>query len=229
MNKKFKFSDQPITAKITYSVVVAILAISAIVVGMVSVGQKNKDNTPTDKNPPIVDQTPSDTEGDDKGNQNEDDNKEPETPAPTVYYSPVSSGSIMKGHSTEVPVFSQTLGDWRVHTGIDISAEIGSDVLAVAGGTVTEVRSDHFFGRTIEVTHDGGIVSVYSNLSNDGITVKVGDKVTAGEKLGVVGDTSLTELADESHLHFEIKVSGTSVNPLDYIDPDSQKNSLGVK
>jgi murein DD-endopeptidase MepM/ murein hydrolase activator NlpD len=225
MDKKFKFSDQPITAKITYSVVVAILAISAIVVGMVSVGQANKDKTPTDDtNPPITDQTPSDTEGEGDG-----ENKKPETPAPTVYYSPVANGSIMKGHSIEVPVFSQTLGDFRVHTGIDIAAELGADVLAVAGGTVTQVRSDRFFGKTVEITHDGGIVSVYSNLSNDGVTVNVGDTVKAGDKLGVVGDTSMTELADESHLHFEIMVSGVSVNPLDYIKKDDQKNKLGVK
>lgn len=223
MDKKFKFSDQPITAKITYSVVVAILAISAIVVGMVSAGQANKDNTPTDENPPIVDETPDGTGG--EGNEN----PEPEKPAPTIYYSPVASGSIMKGHSTEVPVFSQTLGDWRVHTGIDIAAELGSDVLAVAGGTVTAVKSDHFFGKTVEVTHDGGIVSVYSNLSNDGVAVKVGDTVKAGDKLGVVGDTSLTELADESHLHFEIMVSGVSVNPLDYIDEEDRKNKLGAE
>lgn len=223
MDKKFKFSDQPITAKITYSVVVAILAISAIVVGMVSAGQANKDNTPTDENPPIVDETPDGTGG--EGNET----PEPEKPAPTIYYSPVASGNIMKGHSTEVPVFSQTLGDWRVHTGIDIAAELGSDVLAVAGGTVTAVKSDHFFGKTVEVTHDGGIVSVYSNLSNDGVAVKVGDTVKAGDKLGVVGDTSLTELADESHLHFEIMVSGVSVNPLDYIDEEDRKNKLGAE
>ena len=220
MDKKFKFSEQPISAKITYSVVVAILAISAIVVGMVSVGQANKDKTPTDENPPIVDETPDGTDG---------ENKEPATPAPTIYYSPVASGSIMKGHSTEVPVFSQTLGDWRVHTGLDIAAELGTDVLCVAGGTVTAVRSDHFFGKTVEVTHDGGIVSVYSNLANDGVSVNVGDTVKAGDKLGVVGDTSLTELADESHLHFEIMVSGVSVNPLDYIDEEDRKNKLGVE
>ena len=229
MDKKFKFSDQPLTAKITYSVVIAILTITAIVVGMVSASNKNKDKTPADdENPPIVDETPSDTEKEDStGKENEKD-PEAQEPQPLVFYAPVS-GSIMKGHSVETPVFSQTLGDWRVHTGIDIAAEIGSDVKAVAGGTVSAIRNDHFIGKTVEVTHDGGIVSVYSNLSNDGITVKVGDTVAAGDKLGVVGDTSLTELADESHLHFEILVSGTSVNPLDYISEESKKNDLGIE
>jgi murein DD-endopeptidase MepM/ murein hydrolase activator NlpD len=226
MDKKFKFSDQPITAKITYTVVVAILAISAIVVGMVSAGQANKDPIPSiDENLPVVDNTQKEEEENTAPPENE---KEDEKPAALVFTSP-TKGSVAKGHSVDTPVFSQTLGDWRVHTGIDISAELGSDVIAVAGGTVTAIRNDHFFGKTIEITHDGGIISVYSNLSNDGISVKVGDKVNAGAKIGTVGDTSLTELADEAHLHFEIFVSGVSVNPLDYISEESKKTDLGIE
>ena len=134
-------------------------------------------------------------------------------------------GSIVKEHSTEVPVFSTTLNEWRVHTGIDISADVGSEVYAVCDGTVTAVFAHPFHGRTVEITHSAGIVSVYSNLSADGITVNVGDTVSTGDKIGTVGDTSLTELADEPHLHFEMKVNGVSVNPLDYISEDSEKPS----
>ena len=52
--------------------------------------------------------------------------------------------------------------------------------------------------------------------------------VSAGAKIGLVGDTSLSELADEGHLHFAVKVNGVSVNPLDYISEESQKASLGI-
>lgn len=226
MDKKIKFSDQPISAKITYSVVIAILTISAIVVAMVSSSSANKEPLPDDNTPPVVNETPEESEKEEaNGGESEIPKEEPEAIAFTA---PVS-GSIMKSHSVETPVFSQTLGDWRVHTGIDIAAEIGADVKAVAGGKVTAVRNDHFMGKTVEVTHNGGIVSVYSNLSNDGLTVKVGDTVSAGDKLGVVGDTSLTELADESHLHFEILVSGVSVNPLDYISDESKAADLGIE
>ena len=228
MDKKFKFSDQPITAKITYSVVIAILTLTAIIVGMLSASNANKEQTPDDEAPPVVNETPEENEKEDQAQKEEEKNPEEEKPSSTLFSAPVS-GSIMKSHSVETPVFSQTLGDYRVHTGIDIAAEIGAAVKAVAGGTVTAVRSDHFMGKTVEVTHDGGIVSVYSNLSNDGIAVKVGDTVSAGDTLGVVGDTSLTELADESHLHFEILVSGASVNPLDYISDESKKNDFGLE
>lgn len=224
MNKKIKFSDQPISAKITYSVVIAILTISAIVVAMVSSSSANKEPLPDDNTPPVVNETPEESEKEEaNGGESEIPKEEPEA----IAFTAPTSGSIMKSHSVETPVFSQTLGDWRVHTGIDIAAEIGADVKAVAGGTVTAVRNDHFMGKTVEVTHDGGIVSVYSNLASE-VAVKVGDAVNAGDKLGTVGDTSLTELADESHLHFEILVSGVSVNPLDYISDQSKSEDLGV-
>lgn len=231
MDKKFKFSEQPISAKITYAVVVAMLLISAIVVGLVSASQANKDTDPDTNDPPLADNTDNGENNDGNSTDEGEENggNQGEEQKPTVYYSPVSSGSIAKSHSTTTPVFSETLREWRVHTGIDIAAEAGADVLAVAGGTVSKIRNDRFLGRTIEITHDGGIISVYSNLSSEGITVSVGDTVKAGDKIGVIGDTSMTELADESHLHFEIMVSGASVNPLDYIEPDSQKSSLGVK
>ena len=71
-------------------------------------------------------------------------------------------------------------------------------------------------------------MSVYSNLSNTGIAVKEGEIVASGSKIGLVGDTSLSELADESHLHFAVKVNGVSVNPLDYISEASKQASLGI-
>ena len=50
----------------------------------------------------------------------------------------------------------------------------------------------------------------------------------ARAKIGVIGDTSLSELADEPHLHFEVKVGDVSVNPLDYISEESKSASLGI-
>ncbi len=223
MDKKIKFSEQPTRVKIIYAVVVAVLCITAIVVGIVGVAAR-KDNTPSDNTPPA-------NEGENSGEQNPDDGgsegEENTPPAKVTYVSPLV-GSIAKGHSSEVPVFSTTLNEWRIHTGIDISAEEGSEVYAVCDGTVSAVYAHPLHGRTVEVTHSGGIISVYSNLSAEGLKVNVGDSVASGALIGVVGDTSLTELCDEPHLHFEMKVNGVSVNPLDYISEESKKASLGV-
>ncbi len=216
MDKKVKFSEQPTKVKVIYGAVVAVLCLTAIIIGIVSVAS-GKNKTPLPDNPPV-------DGGEGEGNENGDGEGDGEK---LTFVSP-TIGTVAKGHSLEVPVFSTTLGDWRVHTGIDISAEEGTEVFAAADGTVSRVYSDPYHGKTVEITHEGGIVSRYSNLSLDGIAVNVGDEVASGAKIGKIGDTSLSELADEPHLHFEIRVEGAAVNPLDYISDEAKKDSLGL-
>lgn len=225
MDKQIKFSDQPKRVKIIYASVIAVLCITAVVIGIVS--SANKNNKAPDDDPvvnlPNIDEEESNKVENEIPNENEEENK----PQKLTFVSPVV-GEVTKGHSLEIPVFSSTLQEWRVHTGIDISANEGSEVFASADGTVSRVYSDPFLGKTVEITHSGGIVSTYSNLAATDIAVKEGDTVKSGALIGLVGDTSLSELADEAHLHFSIKVNGVSVNPLDYISDDSKKASLGI-
>lgn len=220
MDKKFKFSEQPAKAKIVYGIVAGVLCVTAIIVGIVAAANRKDEIPNEDTNPPIsdgnTDQTPSD-------NPNEEDEKKPEKlsfVSPTV-------GEISESHSSEIPVFSDTLGEWRLHTGIDITADEGTEVYATERGTVSRVYSDPLLGKTVEVTHDGGIVTRYSNLASE-VSVKEGDSVASGALIGVIGDTSISELAEEPHLHFEMLVNGVSVNPLDYISEESKEASLGI-
>ena len=225
MDKKFSFSDQPTKVKIIYGAVIAVLCISALVVGIVSVASRKQQTPPvTDNTPPSSDTTQppvSDTENDIIPTP------EPEKPRRTSFVAPLV-GVVAKGHSLEVPVFSATLNEWRVHTGIDIAAEEGAEVYAGADGTVTRVYYDNYYGNSVEITHPDGIISVYSNLDSETVNVKEGDAVSVGARLGKIGDSSLTELADEAHLHFSVKVNGVNVNPLDYITDESKLASLGI-
>lgn len=226
MEKKFRISDQPRRVKIIYAAVIGVLCVTAVVIGIVSAASRRND-TPDD---PIANQPPVDEgKGDGSGeNESPDDGGEDEKkPEKLSFVSPVV-GEVTKHHSIDTPVFSNTLNEWRVHTGIDISADEGSEVYASADGVVSKVYSDPFLGRTVEITHEGGIVSVYANLAADNIAVKEGDEVKSGAAIGQIGDTSLSELADEAHLHFGIKVNGVSVNPLDYISESSKQASLGI-
>ena len=225
MDKKIKFSDQPKKVKIIYASVIAVLCITATVVGIAS-SVKNDEPTadePTVNLPPVTEEPSGDSKPDTPDGEKEEEKK----PEKLTFVSPVV-GKVTKGHSLDTPVFSDTLQEWRVHTGIDISADEGSKVYASAKGVVSKVYSDPFLGRTVEITHEGGIVSVYSNLNSSDVAVKEGDSVSSGALIGSVGDSSISELADESHLHFAIKVNGVSVNPLDYISEDSKKASLGI-
>ena len=211
--------------KIIYIAVVAVLCITAIVIGIVSAASRKNDTPPVTENPPVSDKTENTPDDSEKNQENE---KQPEKkPEKLTMVAPVV-GEVTKYHSTETPVFSDTLNEWRVHTGLDISAEDGDGVYAAADGKVTKVYSDPFLGKTVEITHDGGIVSVYSNLGSDTVSVSEGQTVSCGTKIGTVGDTSLIEIADEPHIHFEVKVGGVSVNPLDYISEDSKEASLGI-
>ena len=214
MDTKNKFSEQPTKVKVIYGAVIAVLCITAIIIGIVSVASRKEPAPDDNPNPPIG-------EGEGEGEGNEDT-----TPQAQSFISPVV-GTVSKGHSLEVPVFSTTLGDWRIHTGIDISTEEGADVFSVEDGEVTKVYAHPMLGNTVEITHEGGIVSRYSNLSETSLPT-VGTKVDSGAKIGCVGDSAISELADEAHLHFEMLVSGVSVNPLDYISEESKSASLGI-
>lgn len=223
MEKKIDFSDKSVTSKIVYAVVIAILCITAIVVGIVSAASRSKDNTDVE-NPPISDGTTN--EGNGENTPPPDDT--PKEEAKLSFIAP-TAGTVVKEHSLELPVFSVTLGEWRVHTGIDISCDEGASVYASEAGVVSGIYSDPMLGYTVEITHSGDIKTRYSNLSSDALELKVGDKVALGDKIGVVGDTSLSELAEEPHLHFEVLLKDVKVNPMDYINEESKKASLGIE
>lgn len=133
------------------------------------------------------------------------------------FIAPVSGG-ILKSHSGDTPVFSITMNDYRPHQGVDIAGPMGSDVYAAADGVISEIWEDPMSGNCISIKHEGNAVSIYRNLSPtvpEGIAV--GTAVTGGEVIGSIGESSLLEIADESHLHFELMIDGSQVDPANYI------------
>lgn len=221
MEKKFSFSDKPTLAKIIYGVVVAILCITAIIVGIVAASSRNDNTELPGDDPSLEEPLPDDNEGEGDNQQNE--------PKPLAFISPIV-GTVATGYDASTPVFNHTLGAWRVHKGLDISADEGAAVYASERGTVSAIYTDPMLGYTVEVSHEGGIVTRYSNLANDGkASVKVGDEVASGDCIGYIGDTSTSELADEPHLHFEVLVGGEKRDPLDYLTEESKKTSLGIE
>lgn len=141
--------------------------------------------------------------------------KESEKTTPLVYTWPVK-GEIVTEYSLETLLYDETMGDWRVHTGLDIAAAPGANVLAAAAGTVTAVIEDDLMGTTVVIDHGQGMMSAYSNLQSVP-TVNAGDAVYTGSIIGAVGSTAIAESATDSHLHFELLCNGISVNPLDYL------------
>ena len=117
---------------------------------------------------------------------------------------------------SQMAIYSETMGDWRAHTGIDYSADIGTDVKAVQKGKVSRVYEDKLWGYTVEISHSAGVKSVYKNL-DENIEVSNGQSVTAGQVVGYVGNSADIESLEEPHLHFEMYSEGITVNPESYI------------
>jgi Peptidase family M23/Putative peptidoglycan binding domain len=96
------------------------------------------------------------------------------------------------------------------HAGIDLPAPPGTSVAAAAPGRVVFAALDWSgYGNLVEVAHGGGVVSMYAHLS--GFSVRVGQFVSTGTRLGRVGSTGE---ATGPHLHFEVRVRGAAVDPL---------------
>jgi len=103
--------------------------------------------------------------------------------------------------------------DPSIHPYIDIAAPEGSVVKATLDGTVIFAGWSDDAGHTIQIQHDGDIVSIYKH--NDKLLKKAGDKVTAGSPIALVGSTG--ELTPGHHLHFELWHKGQTVDPTLYI------------
>lgn len=146
-----------------------------------------------------------------------------QTPAPAamwgseVYTWPVK-GQVIGDFSLEVLAYDDTMGDWRVHEGLDIATEVGTPVKVINAGTVSAVYEDDLMGTVVTVSHADGLESLYANL-NAQPTVEAGDHLDTGAVLGAVGETALAEVAKPSHLHFELKQDGVSVDPTPYLPP----------
>ena len=104
------------------------------------------------------------------------------------------------------------LGINRFHSGIDIGAPYGSQVIAAAGGEV--IQSGYFggYGYSVMLYHGGGYATWYAHLSS--INVSMGQMVERGKLVGLVGSTGWST---GPHLHFEIRINGAAQNPMEYL------------
>ena len=125
-------------------------------------------------------------------------------------------GEIMREYAKDNLVYSSTLEEWVTHMGIDIKAEKTTVVKAAEEGTVKSIKNDPRYGLTIVIEHDDGFQTVYANLLTSEFVVE-GEKVEKGQSIGTVGNTAVFEIADESHLHFEILKDSIQVDPNIYI------------
>ncbi len=127
------------------------------------------------------------------------------------------AGELTVGYSMEALSYNQTTRDWRVHDGVDIAAEAGTQVLAAADGEVYTLYEDDTMGMTVVIRHEGGYTTTYASLEKD-LAVKVGDKVEMGQAIGVVGETALVETVLGPHVHFGVTYRDVPMDPAEFLN-----------
>ena len=213
---------------------VSIIACCLLIIGgaawfALSTYQK-KDSTPDITNNEYSSSTPSYTESVPQTTKKEENvaqsiEKEPytsqsivsETTEKAIIFNMPVEGEIIKEFSTKQLQFSETFGDMRLHTGTDIACKAGTRVSACADGEVKLLEKSSEYGNILTINHGNGIVIKYSAL--DKITLNIGDKVNAGDIIGV--STGIpSECIEKEHIHIEVFKNEKAVPLSEIIDTE---------
>lgn len=131
------------------------------------------------------------------------------TRIPLTYIRPISGGRVSSGFGQRK---SPTKGASTNHQGVDWAVPVGTAVMASCGGTVTKAGWGSGYGYVVYIRHEDGRETRYGHLSK--VLVKAGQKVSQGQKIALSGNTGRST---GPHLHFEMRINGTAVNPLKYV------------
>ncbi|MBL0143396.1 MAG: peptidoglycan DD-metalloendopeptidase family protein [Betaproteobacteria bacterium] len=133
---------------------------------------------------------------------------------------PVRQGFYSSNYGYRIDPIS---GRSSFHTGVDIIASLGTQVMAAAGGVVSAVEFHPEYGNIVDIDHDNGLTSRYAHLLK--ASVKVGDVVMKGQLIAQVGTTGRTT---GPHLHFEVREKGVPLNPNKFLALDKKEGTLPV-
>ena len=172
-------------------------------------GNDNSDNDNDNNNEDDDDDDKDD--GDDDGNSGEVVN-----PDPIVFGLPMINASIIQDYSDTKLLYNPTLDRWEAHMCIDFTADDLS-VYSVLDGEVISVEYDYLTGYVVKIEHIDGFVSTYGSLS-ESVTVKAGDKVSKGQKIGEASNLAGNSSAFGNHLQFTLLKDGEKIDPNNYLD-----------
>lgn len=131
------------------------------------------------------------------------------TKTPPRYVMPVSGGRQTSGFGLRS---RPKKGASTNHKGVDIAVPTGTSVRASSGGTVTKAGWGSGYGYVVYIDHEDGKQTRYGHLSR--VLVSVGQKVKQGDRIALSGNTGVST---GPHLHFEMRINGTPVDPMKYV------------
>ncbi|MBR1771630.1 MAG: M23 family metallopeptidase [Lachnospiraceae bacterium] len=132
------------------------------------------------------------------------------TKIPPTYIKPISGGRLSSGFGKRT---APTKGASTYHKGVDWAVPTGTSVYASCGGTVAKAGWGSGYGYVVYIDHEDGRQTRYGHLSK--VLVKAGQTVKQGERIALSGSTGVST---GPHLHFEILIGGSQVNPLKYLN-----------
>lgn len=132
------------------------------------------------------------------------------TKIPPTYIKPISGGRLTSGFGNRA---APIRGAGNNHKGIDWAVPTGTAVFASCGGSVARAGWSSSYGYVVYINHADGRQTRYAHLSS--VLVNVGETVAQGERIALSGNTGQST---GPHLHFEILINGSQVNPLNYLN-----------
>ena len=141
--------------------------------------------------------------------------------AKTINFGEDYSGGPMQwpipGHYTITSNYGMRVhpitGVYKLHTGVDISASMGTEFTAIANGVVVKAEYNSAYGNMVIIDHGGGVQTLYAHGSE--IVATLGQVVNAGDVILKVGSTGYST---GPHAHFEVRINGDFTNPMDYFE-----------
>lgn len=127
------------------------------------------------------------------------------------YTMPIN-GDILKDFSADTLQFSQTFGDMRLHTAVDIACKEGAFISALTDGKVLSFEESAALGGVLTIDHDDGLIVKYACIKDP--KFKAGDTLKSGDLIGAVG-TVPNESSDQSHIHIEATKNNKPISILD--------------
>ena len=128
---------------------------------------------------------------------------------PTTFLQP-AEGDWTRGYGY---AYDETWQDYRFHAGCDMTLALDSPILAIADGSIVEIRQDINWGTLLEMDLGGGLKAIYAGIVPLS-QWQAGDRVSAGEELGKIGDTPPEEAAMAPHLHLELWLNDECQDPV---------------
>lgn len=141
-----------------------------------------------------------------------------ETSASIPSRQPVDDVRLTSSFGTRSDPFN---GRARMHQGIDIPGPIGTPIYATADGIVRRAGWANGYGNLVEINHGNGLETRYAHLSK--LVAQPNERVRRGQLIGLMGSTGRST---GSHLHYEVRIAGSAVNPMPYLEGTNYELAL---